>query len=313
MIKIYIIFLLLLSIFLQAQDVHYSQFDKTKSLVNPSLISNQDEDYEIQLQRRSQWSSVTTPFNTFSISVNTKDIYKTLSAGVTILNDVAGDSHFSTDGISLSLSNSFNTKKNSLSVALQTAIYQRAVNYEGLIFLENEELQNSKFAFFDIGLGISNYTVLDQNSAFLVGLSSFHLNSPEQSLTSTGDASLSPKYIIHSTYYTSVSSKINILPTIYASSQNQDKEFIIGSGVIYKLSDEIDLKSGVYNRVKDAFFVTLGIQKENLEAIISYDINTSTLVNASNAMGGFEFSVSYGWSITKEKNEKEQKICPKYL
>ena len=313
MIKICIIVLFLFSEFIQAQDVHYSQFDKTKSLVNPSLIANQNEDYEIQLQRRSQWASVTTPFNTFSLSFNAKQVYKTFSVGATILNDVVGDSRFLTDGLALSLVNSFNTKNNSLAVALQAALYQRSVNYDNLIFLENENLQNTKFSFFDIGLGASNYKILNRNSALLIGISSYHLNKPKQSLISNDKVVLSPKYIFHSTYYTNVSSKIDIFPTFYASSQNQDREFITGSGLTYKLNDKVNLKSGIYSRIKDAFFVTLGMQKRNLEAIISYDINTSTLANASNSMGGVEFSISYSWSIIKEKKEAKQKICPKYL
>jgi hypothetical protein len=108
-------------------------------------------------------------------------------------------------------------------------------------------------------------------------------------------------------------SKIDISPTFYVSSKNKDKEFIIGSGLKYKLNDKFDLKSGIYSRIQDAFFITLGMQKENLEAIISYDINTSTLANASNSMGGVEFSISYGWSIVKETKEVKEKICPKYL
>ena len=313
MIRICIIGLICFSELIQGQDVHYSQFDKTKSLVNPSLIANQNEDYEIQLQRRTQWSSVTIPFNTFSFSFNAKEVYKTFSAGATILNDVAGDSRFSTDGLALSIVNSVNTKKNLLAISLQGAIYQRSVNYSDLIFLENEELQNAKFSFLDIGLGISNYKRLNRNSALLIGISSYHLNKPKQSLISNEKVVLTQKYILHSAYYTRLSPKIQVSPALYISSQSQDEEFIIGSGVTYKLNDEVNLKSGAYSRVTDAFFITLGIQKANLEAIISYDINTSTLVNASNFMGAAEFSISYGWSINKEKKEVKQKTCPKYL
>ena len=53
--------------------------------------------------------------------------------------------------------------------------------------------------------------------------------------------------------------------------------------------------------------------KANLEIIASYDINTSSLVAASNFMGAFEFSIKYGWSVFKETKEIKQKICPKYL
>lgn len=309
----FIILLLLLSESIQAQDTHYSQFDKTKSLLNPSLIAMQDEDYEIQIQRRSQWSSVTTPFNTFSLSLNAKDIYKTVSLGGTILNDFAGDSHFSTDGLIFSLANSFKLKNNLVAASLQTAFIQRSINYDKLVFLESENLNNTKISFFDIGLGVSNYKRIDSNFAFLAGISAYHLNKPNQSLNSNDEVVLNTKYIIHVTTYIKMNTKIEISPNSYVSMQNQQKEFIIGSGVAYKLNNEIILKSGAYNRLNDAFFLTLGMQKENLEVMISYDINTSTLANASNLMGGFEFSISYDWSIIKDKKEEVQKICPKYL
>jgi type IX secretion system PorP/SprF family membrane protein len=312
-IRFFIISLLLFSEFTIAQDVHYSQFDKTKSLLNPSLIASQNDDYEIQIQRRSQWSSVTVPFNTLSLSFNAKDVYKNLSLGATLLNDKAGDSYFSTNGLSISLVNSFKTNDNLLSIGLQSALYQRSVDYDALIFLENENFTNIKFLFFDIGLGLSNYKIVDQNSALLVGISYFHLNKPKQSLTSNDQVVLSPKYIFHSTYYTSINLDIDISPTIYASSKNQNKEFIIGTGFKYKLNDEFNLISGIYSRINDAFFVTLGIQKAHIEAIISYDINTSTLSSASNFMGGVEFSISYGWSVFKQNKEFNNITCPIYL
>lgn len=313
MTRICIIILVFFSEFIHAQDVHYSQFNKTKSLINPSLIAIQNEDYEIQMQRRSQWSSVTTPFNTFSLSFNAKHLYKTFSAGVMVLNDVAGDSHFATEGLALSLIRSFNTKENFLAVALQAAFYQRSVNYDNLIFLEDEGLQSTSFSFFDIGAGLSNYKTLGPNSAVVIGASYYHLNKPKQSLVSNNQVVLNPKYVFHSSYYTGLSSRVEISPSIYSSIQNNDKEVIIGSGIAYKLNNEINLKSGIYNRIKDAVFITLGIQKGAIEATLSYDINTSTLANASNSMGAFEFSISYGWSIPKEKKEIKQRICPKYL
>ena len=59
--------------------------------------------------------------------------------------------------------------------------------------------------------------------------------------------------------------------------------------------------------------MTIGIQKASLEATISYDINTSSLANASNSRGGVEVSLIYAWSIVKETKEVKQKVCPKYL
>ena len=313
MTRVLVITVIFFSLFSLAQDVHYSQFDKTKSLLNPSLIPHQDEDYEIHVQRRSQWSRVTVPFNTFALSFNTKKLYKDLSLGLTVLNDLAGDSYFSTDGVVFSIANHIATKENTLYLGIQTALYQRSVNFDNLIFIESEELQNAKFSFFDFALGISNHKTLNQHSSLLIGLSSYHLNNPRQSLMSNQKVVLNTKYVFHCLYYTSVSSKIDISPTLYFSSQAQDRELIIGNGLEYYLNEKVKLKTGIYSRVKDSFFVTLGVKKGDLEAIISYDINTSALSTASNYMGGFEFSISYAWSAVKEKQVEQKKICPKYL
>ena len=51
-----------------SQDIHFSQFNTTKALINPALVGFQDEDYKVQAQRRSQWGSVSVPFITFSIA-----------------------------------------------------------------------------------------------------------------------------------------------------------------------------------------------------------------------------------------------------
>jgi len=313
MMRFFFITLIFFPFFSLAQDVHYSQFDKTKSLLNPSLISHQVEDYEIQAQRRSQWSSISVPFNTFSISFNTKKIYKDFSLGLTVLNDLAGDSYFSTDGLAFSIAKHAATKENIFAIGLQAALYQRSVNYDNLIFIESEEWQNTKFSFFDFSLGISYHKILNPNSSLLMGASSYHLNNPRQSLISNPNVVLNSKYIVHTKYYTRVSSKFEISPTLYFSSQLQDRELIIGNGLEYGVNAKVKLKSGIYSRVKDSFFVTFGIKKGNLDAMISYDINTSSLSNASNYMGSFEFSISYAWSTIKEKKVEQHKICPKYL
>ena len=297
----------------KAQDVHYSQFDKTSSLLNPSLLGIQQQDYEIQLQRRSQWSSITTPFKTFSLAINAKNIYKKISLSATLLNDIAGDSRFSTDGISLSFSKSVNTQDNVFAFGIQSSFYQRSVNYDELIFFENESVQNTRFNFLDLSIGVSNYKAIDSERSFLIALSSFHLNKPKQSLTSSGTATLNQKHVFYAKYYSNLNLKIKTTPAIYASSQGNDKEFVIGSGMSYNINDEFDLKTGGYYRIKDAFFITLGIRKTNLEAIVSYDINTSSLAEASNSFGGFEFSIIYGWSIIKEIKEPIHLVCPSYL
>ena len=68
-----------------------------------------------------------------------------------------------------------------------------------------------------------------------------------------------------------------------------------------------------YYRINDAAILGCGLLKDNIEANITYDINTSDLVTASNNKGGFEFSIIYIWKKKDRKIEVKEKICPKYL
>ena len=146
-----------------------------------------------------------------------------------------------------------------------------------------------------------------------MGIASYHLNKPNQSLNYDENVVLNPKHVFYIQYYRSINDPINLFPKLYTSIQKQDREFLLGSDITYKINNNFDLVSGVYRRVKDAFLINLGLKKENLEVIFSYDINTSTLANASNTIGGVEFSITYGWSIIKERKELKKTRCPKYL
>ena len=55
----------------------------------------------------------------------------------------------------------------------------------------------------------------------------------------------------------------------------------------------------------------IGINYNGITAVISYDVNTSDLIAASDYKGGFEFSIIYVWN--KKKRVEKTKYCPRYL
>jgi hypothetical protein len=89
----------------------------------------------------------------------------------------------------------------------------------------------------------------------------------------------------------------------------------LGCDVNYLLEGEKDilLKSGISNRFSDALILYFGAEIEGLSFVASYDVNTSSLTNASNNKGGFEFALVYQWKSKKKKKIIKQEICPKYL
>ena len=290
-----------------AQDFNYSQLSKSQALVNPALINRNVNDYEIQIHRRSQWYTVTRPFNTIVFSYTQKQALKNTSLGLNIINDIAGDSRFSTDGVYLALANNIKINEDNLSLGIQGSMFQKSLKYDELFFLEEESFYNNTISFFDMNIGAAFMT-----SNFIASASIYHLNKPNQTFSSTKQEKLEHKHVIYFSYIEPYNSKLILYPELYYFQQQENRSFVLGTNISYKINNT-DLKLGVYNRYGDAFFVNLGIIKDNLELLISYDVNTSSLYAASNRVGAFEFSITYGWNKKKLLDPKKNVVCPKYI
>ena len=290
-----------------AQDFNYSQLSKSQALVNPALINRNVNDYEIQIHRRSQWYTVTRPFNTIVFSYTQKQALKNTSLGLNIINDIAGDSRFSTDGVYLALANNIKINEDNLSLGIQGSMFQKSLKYDELFFLEEESFYNNTISFFDMNIGAAFMT-----SNFIASVSIYHLNKPNQTFSSTKQEKLEHKQVIYFSYIEPYNSKLILYPELYYFQQQENRSFVLGTNISYKINNT-DLKLGVYNRYGDAFFVNLGIIKDNLELLLSYDVNTSSLYAASNSVGAFEFSITYGWNKKKLLDPKKNVVCPKYI
>ena len=282
-----------------AQDFNYSQLSKSQALINPALINRNVNDYEIQIHRRSQWYTVTRPFNTIVFSYTQKQALKNTSFGLNIINDIAGDSRFSTDGVYLALANNIKINEDNLSLGIQGSMFQKSLKYDELFFLEEESFYNNTISFFDMNIGAAFMT-----SNFIASASIYHLNKPNQTFSSTNQEKLEHKHVIYFSYIEPYNSKLILFPELYYFQQQENHSFVLGTNISYKINNT-DLKLGVYNRYGDAFFVNLGIIKDNLELLLSYDVNTSSLYAASNRVGAFEFSITYGWNKKKLLDPKK--------
>jgi hypothetical protein len=65
-------------------------------------------------------------------------------------------------------------------------------------------------------------------------------------------------------------------------------------------------------RNKDASFLTVGYDYQDFFMGLSYDINFSKLLPASNARGGFEIAVRYIINRFKPKRI-EHRVCPDFI
>ena len=299
-----------------AQDVHFSQFLANSFVLNPAMVGVQKNDYKATLHRKSQWASVSIPFTTFTLALERKDILPSHSIGIQFLNDIAGDSRFKTSGLNFTYVKSVATsKENTFRFGAEFGLFQRSIVVDDLVFINPENLSNFNFTFPDISFGVVNQNYLNEDLLFETGIAFFHINKPKQSFTDDDAVRLHQKINFHTALNYAYTDNLSIQPKLVFSNHDSDKEFLLGCGVNYLLEGEKDilLKSGIADRFNDALILYFGAEIDGLSYAVSYDVNTSSLNNASNNKGGFEFALVYQWKSKKKIKIVEQEICPKYL
>ena len=298
-----------------AQDVHFSQFNTDRINLNPSIIGNLFEnDFRFSLQRRTQWGSVSVPFTSLSTTYEIKNILPKINFGAQFLNDKAGDSKFTTNQINLAFSkNLYVFDYDILGVGAVIGVGQRSVDFTDLVFEDPEQFLRNSYLYSDVGIGASYIT--NPNNIFSVnfGISSFHLNTPNNSFRENDNVRLPIKNNFFGRVKYEYLINITLIPEVFLSKQGASNELLLGFKSQVK-SEKVKVMPLVYYRVKDAIIIGLGVEKNNLIANVSYDINISDLDVASNNKGGVEFSIIYLWK-KKDRPIKiiDKEICPKYL
>ena len=311
-----LILLLLFTFSLKAQDVHFSQFTVSNIALNPAIVGNQSADFKTSFQKRTQWQSVADPFNTVATNFEAKEILKKTSVGLQFIHDVAGDANFTTSQFNTAINKSFSIDRDKeISAGILLGFTQRKVDFSNLIFEENENLQNPSFIYFDVGIGVNYAAMINDNFSFISGLSAFHINKPKQTLIDDESVQLDEKYNSYFQSFYRINNTIILNPALLYSRQGKSRELLFGTIIRYEIPNfNMGLISQIFYRWDDAIIPAFGLNYNSIRAVISYDINTSDLVAASNNKGGFELSIMYIWNKEKRKAKEEiKKYCPRYL
>ena len=312
-----------------AQDFHFSMNQLSPLNLNPAIVGNFDGDLRINSNHRSQWSAVTIPYSTYSISadLNTK---KQLPIGFVINQDRAGDSKFNT--IQFNLGSAFNLISDSiqqLRVGFQSGITTRGINtnditfdaqYNGTQFdpnlPTNENFSNFNHVYGNLNLGV-HYMVNFKSQLIQIHASCFNLNQSNQSfLGATPPVSLDLKWIGKISHSYFINDFFSLTSSGFITRQGPHQEILIGTEFQYTLAELSYLKrafwTGIYYRTRDAILISSGLIFDAWKIGLSYDINLSKLIPASNMRGGFEIGVAY---IIKKKIKLVSPlfICPDYL
>jgi type IX secretion system PorP/SprF family membrane protein len=318
------------SVALNAQDIHFSQFYLSPLNLNPAMTGVMNCNSRFTLNYRNQWQAVLKDdaFKTYNFSFDNRSAVGRsdyFGWGFTFFGDQAGASNFGTlqGRFSLAYSKKMGgTRKQShyLVVGLEGGAAQRTINFLNLKYgtqFDGDDFNNAlpslenfgrdNFVFGDVGGGLLWYSVFNENTNFYAGAAFVHLNRANQSFYFDRFVELDAKMTFHAGgEFLIPNTRIGLVPGIVVLSQGPSFQVNAGTNVKFLLGKRRDeyqaFQIGTWFRtsrdfetgsIMDAFILSTRFDYNNIALGFSYDVNTSDLNVASNGNGGFELSLIY--------------------
>jgi type IX secretion system PorP/SprF family membrane protein len=315
-----------------AQDIHWSQFNDNPIFQNPGNSGQFNGDVRFVGNYRDQWRSVTVPFSTLSFSVDANMYtHKNLGYGLSVFHDVVGDGQFRTvevQGNASYLIKLTSDSTHSIRPGINIGMNHRQLNFDQLYFgnqyngisydptiSSNELLSSDRKTNMSIGFGAIYQYYQNERLNFTGGFGLFNVNTPNQGFY-TEEIPRDMRFNFFGKGIYKLNYDWDLVPGINLSIQGKYREFNIGSSVKYTLVNRLGeyraLYGGLFYRNRDAIYLSAGLDYQAWFFGISYDVNFSKLVPASQLRGGLEIAVRYILQRFKPK-KVVHRICPDYI
>lgn len=316
-----------------AQDIHFSQFYASPLTLNPSLTGSFDGLMRFGGNYRSQWGSVSKPFNTVSVFTDLnmlRDKMKGnwLSAGMHAVNDYAGDGRLMVNKASLSMAYHIKlTKWRNFYLNLGAAgLYMhKRIDFSKLLFDSQwndvgfdsqldpgENYGSNTLSYFDFHAGASLHYSVPKKFSIEGGVSLMHIFAPYESYFNA-DNQVQRRPIVHVYSDIRIHKDWGIQPGASYMYQRGAQEIVAGTNVTLdkKLtySRKLVIFFGLWMRNRDALFPLVGAQLQRTRVLFNYDVNLSKLLPGSYSVGAFEISVVH--VIDKKRPVNKVIHCPR--
>ena len=332
---------------LKAQDLHFSQFWNAPLELNPALAGIHSSDMRFFGAYKNQWASVPVGYTTFSGAFDKKwnhfnNKREQFGYGFLFHHDQAGDSEWSL----LNVSGMFSYTRKIVrgvyaGIGVQAGLGQRSFELQKLSFdnqyngefydpreISGETFTNTQTLFFDSHMGlnirlqkdklrpkqrITDFDKrVDTRTKLDIGLGIHHLNTPSQSFYEDSDINIPIRFDIYALGVLKVSEKFDILGNGLLRVQSIYQEILLGTALRIHLNQkrtkELSLDIGVNIRLGDAAIPFVGLSYRNQwQAGLVYDINTSPFRTATSSNGGPEFTLIY---LITNPETPLRKLCP---
>jgi len=329
------------SVGLRAQDIHFSQFYETSILRNPSFTGIFTGDYKVGVVYRSQWSSISKPYQTALVTAETRMPVRGMandfvSIGLLAYYDKAGSVSLQTLTLypALNYNKSLSSQTNTfLSVGFTGGLIQRSFDPTKATFdnqyqngkydpayATGENLPDPSFNQLDMGAGVSFNTTTgqDNNINIVLGVAGYHFSRPKYSFYNDRNINIGMR--LNASAGLSVQANEVLSYQLHANYMKQGTytETIAGGLIGWNKMEPssstilFSLMGGVFYRFGDALIPTVKVRYEGLSFGMSYDANVSKLTAASNLRGGFELTIVKTGLFRDPKYQKARTLCPHF-
>lgn len=321
---------LLVMVEANAQDPQFSQFYASPLYLNPALTGNTFEDRLI-VNYRKQWPGTGPGFNTYALSYDHNYSKAHSGLGGMIMHDVSGTNHLSFTHAALAYSYEARIDhKHAIRAGLRMGWTLRQYDPSGLVFADQVIRDDAPHTIEALPLISTNYFdasagVLYFSEKFWFGASFSHVNTPQQTLFTDGDARLPVRTSIHTGYrfrtdgqHVGKSHSRMTIAAHYKAQQDWD-QFDLGAyldhdritwGLWYRGIPGLKAYAPGYAN-DESIIAMVGYETEQqLRITYSYDITVSMLSMKSG--GAHEISLIYEWP-KRGRNKKYKAVpCPKF-
>ncbi len=322
-----------------AQDPHFSQFFEAPLLRNPSLAGIFDGDIRVQGVYRTQWGSITVPYQTVSLNGEYKQpIGKEndfITMGLQLLSDRAGTIDFTTTQVMpvINYHKSLNGDKlKYLSLGFMGGWVQRRIDRSKMTtnnqfdgngynpsLSDGENFAQTSYGYLDgsVGMSFNSSIAGRETDNYYIGIAYHHFNRPKNSFYKNPAIEMNAKW----EFSTGIKLTVNDVSflTLYGDYSRQGKysETIAGGLYAFKLGQDYEhpdyiLHFGALMRWGDAFIPVVKLDYRPFSLVFSYDANISELKTASVSTSAFEVSVSYAGFLDRNNSTKNAVLCPKF-
>jgi type IX secretion system PorP/SprF family membrane protein len=314
-----------------AQDPHFSFSNAFIEYQSPGLIGTQDNQMSFQMVYRNQWRNVGTAFQTYGISGNSR-VTKSTNTSLSVGGFVFNQSAFSYSSLLAHLAAAANVKLNEgkvLSVGIGAGTRYESLNPDELMWTDQfngyeydpdiphgEYFEQKQKASFDLSAGAS-YKFMSEapnmdhfaKTSGTISTGFWHLNQGKRLTMSDEQAGIKMVLMADVTFSLGSDKKTALNPWLLAMLQGPANEITAGADFRFflKQSDKYNVSRSIFSfggayRVNDAAMARIMFDYANYGLGVAYEINTSSLKEASKGFGCFEVFMKYSpmsksWSL----------------